>query len=449
MKTCIQNGTVVFEDRLERADLLVEDERIGATGPVGSLPQADLCIDAANCYVFPGFIDLHTHLDDVIGSRDLADTWKSGSQLALLNGVTTLFSFITQRPAETLSAAIERAMARAAGKSFCEYSWHLTPLQFNKQGWREIEAAIEQGFSTFKFYTTYREAGLFSAYDELEERIGRLHRLGCRVLVHCEDDEILQRVRQGGPDWSRPITHALVRPPEAELEAIGRLIGIARRTGAHIHIVHVSIPEGVDTIRAARDTQITCETCPQYLFLEKDWLARPDGHRWICAPPLRSKESQRELAAMARAGKVDLFATDHCAFAKKDKDNWDSDIRQVPGGVAGIGALPHLVFMLYQGEESGAAMVQIGQQLATAPAQIAGCYPRKGAIRIGADADLTVINFSGPERPIVSSLADTWETYPGMTTILEIKYVFLRGRLAAADGRIAQPKNPAGAFLCV
>jgi dihydropyrimidinase len=446
MKTSIQNGTVVTEDHFERADILIEGERIGAIGPPGSLPPADLTVDAAGSFIFPGFIDLHTHLDDPIGGRYLADTWRSGSQIALLNGITTLYSFITQGPDESLAAAIERARSKAANRAFCDYGWHLTPTRFDTAGWREIEAAIDAGLATFKFYTTYREAGLYTDYAALEERIHHLNRLGCGVLVHCEDDGRLRQAREGERDWGQPLAHARVRPPEAEVTAIHRLIEIARRSGARIHIVHVSTPAGMAAVRAAASAQITCETCPHYLFLDESWLARPDGHRWICSPPLRTDALRRELAALTCAGGADCLATDHCAFTRGDKDDWKDDIRQVAGGIAGIGALPHLAFKLFKGEEAG--LPAISRMLAAHPARFLGLYPRKGAIQTGADADLAVISLAGPEQPIRSSLADCHESYPGMTSRVQIKQVFLHGRLAAGEGRIFDPEKPAGRCLC-
>lgn len=446
MKTCIHNGTIVLEDHIIHTDLLIENDRIAA---LGAYRQADQTIDASDCYVFPGFIDIHTHLDDIIAGRYLADTWASGSHLALQNGITTLGSFITQGPDESLTAALERAQLKAAGKAYCDYLWHLTPMRFDKRGWDETETWIKKGFHTFKFYTTYREAGIYSSYAELEERISHLHQLGCTILVHCEDDQLLAQAQGGNIDWRDPRLHARIRPAAAEVTAILRLIDIARKTGARIHIVHVSTPEGVEAIRDAKDVRITCETCPHYLFLDASYLARPDGHHWICAPPLRSAEQRQKLCEQARRGEIDLFATDHCAFLKKDKDDWDGDIRRVPGGVAGIGALPHLIFKLYQDTPSNEVMIQIGRQLSTNPAKVTGLYPRKGAIQVGSDADLVILRLRGATKPVISTLAQAWETFPDLTSTLDIKYVFLRGDLAAQNGQLCNTSNPRGACLCL
>ena len=151
---------------------------------------------------------------------------------------------------------------------------------------------------------------------------------------------------------------------------------------------------------------------------------------------------------MARAGEIDCLATDHCAFTRADKESGGGDIRRTPGGVAGIGALVPLAFRLYEEKESGAALIQIARQLAAAPARIIGHYPRKGSLQVGADADLVVLRSGGAERSIRSSLADAFETYPGLKTTLSIRALFLRGRLVVENGEILEPDSPGGAWLC-
>ena len=448
MSTTIRNGLLVLEEKIISADLHIEGDKIAAIAPPGTLPAGGQLIDAGGCLVFPGFIDIHTHLDDRIAGRELADSWESGSRVALQNGITTLGGFVTQRADQPLGQAVEATLARAAGHSWCDYHLHLTPTRFGPKEWEEIAGWIARGFRTFKFYTTYREAGLYTSWDEMEERIGRLHRLGAAILVHAEDEERLERARTANQEWQDPRRHDRLRPAAAEITAIRRLIAIARRTGARLHIVHVSTPEGAAAIHAAADPRISGESCPHYLFLDGGMLARPDGHRWICSPPLRSAAARQRLAQIAAAGEIDMLATDHCAFSRADKDDWHHDLRRVPGGLAGLGALVPLAFRLHQpgggADAAAAGPLRIARQLAANPARLLGAWPQKGSIRIGSDADLSVIDLQGPSRAIVSSLADAWESFPGMTTTLAIRSLFLRGRLVVRDGRILEGAGPAG-----
>ncbi len=214
-----------------------------------------------------------------------------------------------------------------------------------------------------------------------------------------------------------------------------------------MHIVHVSSPEGADRIAGSRDElDVTCETAPQYLTLDTGWLERENGHRWICSPPLRSAAVRTELVQRALEGVFDIFATDHCAFAKTDKDSGRGDCRQVPNGLAGIGALPHLIHGLFvkKGRDGFAALAT---HLSENPARVLGLYPQKGSITVGADADLVFLSSDGPLRPIRSSLAGTYEPYEGFESSLLIHQVLLQGVPVVEDGRLLETGRPRGRCL--
>jgi dihydropyrimidinase len=428
--------------RVAAGDLLLEGERILAVGDLGGAPGADRVLDADGCYVLPGLMDFHTHLDDRIGRFDLADTCLSGSRVAVANGITTLFAFVTQGPEETLALAVDRALDKARCGSWTDLGWHLTPTRLDEAGWRDVEAHLARGFRTLKFYTTYRAAGIFSGYDDLAAIFDRLAGREVRILVHAEDDALMAALVPAGLD--RAIQHARLRPPEAEALAVDRLLSLASR--ASLHLVHVSTPEAARAIGRARARQdVSCETCPQYLWLDEAMLARPDGHRWICSPPLRrDREAFRDLA---RAGAFDLYATDHCAFLARDKDDWDgTDFRQVPNGLPGLGALPHLVWRLF-GDDPDRAALELARRCAENPARLAGIGHRKGALRPGLDADIAILDPAGPLRPLRSSLAEVHEPYPLETSPLRFRHVLLRGRPVVEEGAFL-PVPPMGRALC-
>jgi dihydropyrimidinase len=413
--------------------------------------KADEIIDASGFYVLPGMIDIHTHLDDNVGKYNLADNYRTGSEIAVLNGITTLYSFVTQGKNETLKQAIDRAKQKSYGNTFCDVMWHLTPTGFNDDNWNDIYECIEIGFKTFKFYTTYKKAGIYSSYEKLEEIFGKLNKYGLTFLIHCEDNEIIEKESAKNYNLSKSYSHALLRPKESEIKAINKLIGLARKYNIKMHIVHVSTSEGADLINdAKKDIKITCETAPHYLFLNDEYLKKENGHRWICSPPLRDEKNTIAMKSKARKGYFDIYATDHCAFTKKDKDaefgNSEKDVRNVPNGIAGIGALPHLTFKLYSDNFNG-AMFELSKRLSANPAKITGIYPRKGAIKIGSDADLVILNPNGKEKNIKSSLSNVYETYPGFKTKLSFKYVFVRGNLVVKDDKILGENNLIGKDL--
>lgn len=444
MRTLLRNGRLVMGDRIVRGGVLVDGERILAAGP--EVDQgAERVFELDGRYVLPGLIDLHVHLADRIGRFELADGYRSGSEVAIRSGITTLCCFITQDPAEGLEESVERALAKARGESHCDLHWHLTPTRFEPQDLAGQEALVERGWRTFKLYTTYREAGIFADYDRIEDVFRRLGPKGARFLVHCEDDGALQRAFLPAAERARAIAHARMRPPRAEAAAVRRLLAIAAEHGVGLHVVHVSTAEAAEAIAEARPRgRVTCETCPQYLWLDEGWLEREQGHRWICSPPLRKR--REDFRALARDGAFDVFATDHCPFCRKDKDDWDgNDVRTVANGMPGLGALVPLVWRLFEDDPDRAAL-ELAKRVSEAPARVAGLWPRKGLLRAGSDADLAVLDPAGPEHPLRSSLADVHEPYAGFRTRLAVPLVLRRGKVVVEEGFLLEDE-PGGHAL--
>jgi len=433
----IKNGLVCFEDGIRRADICIRDGKIVS---FDSNETAEKIIDAEGCYVLPGTIDIHTHLDDTIGKYYLADTYKSGSEIAVLNGITTLFNFITQGKNETLNESIEKARNKAKDNSYCNIGWHLTPTSFSENDLEEIKEKISNGYKTIKLYTTYKQAGIFSDYEQLENIFRELKGYDVTFLIHCEDNDIVEDEYAKDYDFSKPFTHTLLRPKLAEFKAIRKVIEIAEKYNAKLHIVHVSTCEGIDLINDARkNPNITCETAPHYLFLNDEYLKREGGHKWLCSPPLRDKKNTEDMVKKAKEGLFDIYATDHCAFLKKHKDESKKDIRNIPNGLAGIGALPHLIFNLHS-DNLNYAFAEMTKRLSENPAKISGLYPSKGTLKPGSDADLVVINPFGIERELKSSLSDAYETYPDFKTKLSFKYVFLNGEMIVKNDNMNTEK---------
>lgn len=445
MRTLIRGGRLVLPEGLRDGELLLEDGRIEGIGAAGEL-RAERVLDAAGCYVLPGLVDLHVHLDDRIGGCFLADTYESGSRVALQNGVTTLCSFITQGPGEGLRAAVDRALGRARGRTHADLAWHLTPTRFEDRDWAELEALLAAGWRTVKLYTTYREAGLLCDEARMDALFSRLGPLDARFLVHAEDDAVIAGVDASRLDLSRAASHALLRPEEAELLAMEYVAALALCNRVPLHFVHVSGLRSAELLPRWRGLgDVTAETCPQYLWLDSGWLERADGHRWICSPPLRDgREAFRERA---RAGAFEVFATDHCPFRTGDKDAWGGkDCRRVPGGLPGLGALMHAVWRLH-GDDPDQAARELALRCAANPARIAGLAHRKGALAPGLDADVLVLDPAGPERPVRSTLAPCPEPYPLLASRLQVRHLLLRGREVVAGSALCHPGAPTG--LCL
>ena len=445
MKTLIRNGRVALDGSLQPLDLLLVDGRIAALGQVDAA-SADQVIEAGGCYVLPGFIDFHTHVDDQIGLFYLADGYESSTRVALENGITTLCTFVTQGPGETLLRAMARARAKAEGQSHCDVLWHLTPTTFSPADIATLKVLLAGGYRTLKLYTTYKNAGIFASYDLIEDLFQSLGPQGTQFLVHCEDDGVIDAVDATGLDLSKAFTHTLLRPEAAEVVAIQRVMELALAHRASLHVVHVSTLAGARLLVANRPQgDLSFETCPQYLFLDESWLAREDGHRWLCSPPLRGNRAP--FLDLIRQGAADIIATDHCPFCSRDKDSWDGqDLRAVPNGMPGLGSLPHVTWKIWEDDPDRAAL-GLATHLSLNPALRAGVSDRKGALRTGLDADIVVLDPKGPQRPVRSTAADAYEAFAGFTSPLAFRHVLLRGETRVRDGRLTQPQLPTGNLL--
>ena len=445
MKTLIRNGRVALDGRIQSLDVLVEGERIAALGALAGT-AADRVIDADGCYVLPGFIDFHTHVDDQIGPFYLADGYESATRMALENGITTLCTFVTQEAGETLLTAMARARAKAEGRSHCEVLWHLTPTTFSPADLVTLQGLLAGGYRTLKFYTTYKSAGIYASYEQIGELFRSLGPFGGRFLIHCEDDGLIEAVDASSLDLAKPITHTLLRPEEAEIVAIRRVVELALAHQAALHVVHVSTLEGARHLVAHRPKgDLSFETCPQYLFLDESWLAREDGHHWLCSPPLRGNRGP--FLDLVRRGAADIIATDHCPFCARDKDSWNGqDLRTVPNGMPGLGALPHVTWKIWEDDPDRAAL-GLSTHISLNPALRAGVGDRKGALRPGMDADIVVLDPRGPARPLHSSYSDAYEPDPGFLSSLAFRHVLLRGESRVRDGQLTEPRDPRGCPL--
>jgi len=436
---------VVTPDGEAMTDLRIEDGRIAELGRL-ERRTGETVLDVAGCVVMPGAIDLHVHLDDEVGGVPIADDFAAGTEAAVREGVTTIASFITQRAGESLAAAVRRMVAKASGRLHADLALHLTPTG-ESWDWDEIGELVEDGYRTFKLYTTYREAGLWTPWDRLEAAMRRFAGLGATVLVHCEDQEVLDGVDPAALDLAHPSSQTRLRPERAEVVAISRLLDLTERTRCSTHVVHVSTAYGAARIAASRATlPVTSETAPHYLLLDERALSGYGGHRRLCTPPLRQPVVRAALEATVAEGAVDLLASDHCPFRRADKDVLAGDLRAVPSGLPGVGALLPLAWELLV-ERHGWSLPRFAELMAAAPARVLGLAGRKGAIRPGADADLSVVDPAGPARPVRPTLADAYPPLPSATTRLVFRHVLLGGAEVVRDGVLTDRDHPCGRLL--
>lgn len=423
MKTLLTGGLVWQEKGFALLDVTLEDGIITALG--NNLPETFAkAVDCRGVYILPAMLDMHVHVGEKICGLDLADDWQSLSLLADRYGIAGIGAFITEQTptcknSKPLTDLYNQAKRTAAEQFSHAVHWHLTPTV---SGVRDVYPLLQQGCD-LKFYTTYRPQGLYRSYAEISEWMQDLKDLKPRLLVHCEDDELVDSMTGFNP-FHHPFDHARRRPEMAEILAVERLLDLAIQHSYPVHIVHVSSPQSALLIaEARRSVPVTCETAPHYLLLNETTLQREDGHRWLCSPPLRSEKSRGELLELLQDGLFDAIATDHCPFTKADKDRHKSTPEQVPGGIAGLSAtLPLLYETLVK--TGRLPLEKLIPLLTSNPARLMNFYPTLGRISVGSKASLIFLQQEPLKtpRPILPSLGDTHNPWQDYTTTLNYSF---------------------------
>ena len=298
--TIIVNGRVVTASDTYTGDVAINQGKISAIGQ--SLPRenAGKIIDATGKYVFPGGIDVHTHLDMPFGGTTSADDFETGTRAAAFGGTTTLIDFAIQYKGQTLRTAFDTWMQKASGKAVCDYAFHCIITDLADAQLDEMNALVREGVTSFKLFMAY--PGVFMLDDaSIFKALRATAKNGGLVCMHAENggaiDVIVQQALAEGK--RAPKYHALTRPTTAEAEAVSRAIALAEMAGAPVYIVHLSCNEALEKVREARDRglPVYAETCPQYLYLSLENIDAPgfEGAKYVFTPPLREKWHQEKL----------------------------------------------------------------------------------------------------------------------------------------------------------
>ncbi|MCB5252146.1 MAG: dihydroorotase family protein [Candidatus Cloacimonadaceae bacterium] len=286
-----------------------------------------------------GYYDFHVHIGEKTSGHDLADDFGDLRRLTERQPnpenppLLGIGAFVTERPDESLSDTYQRMNQKAARDFGKAVQWHLTPIKATVE---ELYPLLEQG-ADLKLYTTYRQAGLYSSYEKIGQWMSELSDLKTRILVHCEDDLIVERSSEQF-SFRQSFDHSLRRPEIAEDKAVGMVLNLAVKHQHPVHIVHVSSPVSALLIKEAKRSfaGITCETAPQYLLFNEERLREKDAHRYLCTPPYRKESSRGKLVELLQDGIFDILASDHCSFPDELKDSYKDDLPKLPQGIAGV-----------------------------------------------------------------------------------------------------------------
>jgi len=453
MPLLIRNGEIVTADSRTRADILCEGETITRIGAGLEAPPGAQVVDAAGKYVFPGFIDPHVHITLPFMGTFAKDTYETGSRAALAGGTTTLIEMCCPARADDALGGFEHWMAQAAGRSACDFTFHMGATRFDAATESQLREVVRRGISSFKIFLAYK--GAFGIDDtELYRTLRLAKELGVVVTAHCENETLVfERQKELiAAGKTEPGRHYESRPPLVEAEGVHHLMTFAELTGASTYIVHLSCREALEEAVAARrrGVDVAIETLIQYLVLDKTYAERPgfEGAKYVMSPPLREAANQPILWEGLRDGVIQTVATDHAPFDFGDQKRMGaSDFTKIPNGIP---SLEERIKLLYTfGVRAG--RIDLNTLVNVASTQVAktfDLYPRKGAIQPGSDADLVV--FDPEYRGVISAKTQhmnvDYSAFEGWKIEGRPSVVTVRGEVAVRDGEfVGDPAR--GRFL--
>ncbi len=482
MGILFKNGTVVTAAEMYPADVLVEGEKVVMIAQSISARGHEV-INCKGKYLMPGGIDVHTHLDLPFGGTYSNDDFDVGHKAAAFGGTTMHIDFVIQPKGGSLHDGLKTWREKAKPAQI-DYGFHMAVTDLRDDVMDEIPSLVEEGITSLKLFMAYKN--VFQIDDKtLYRAMKQAAKHGMIVMVHAENGDVeeqlrLQLLAEGKTD---PVWHYSSRPPEIEGEATNRAVVMSGMTGCPLYVVHMTCQESVDALRRGRALgyPVMGETCVQYFHITRDkHLGAPgfEGAKYVCSPPVRNPEHHAVLWQAVKDGTLQIVSTDHCDFWyeggvgpweqwSKDHNGGDwveyekqnpsyrrpgkelgkGNFAKIPNGLPGIE--DRMLIMWHLGVNgrkiSPSRFVELN---CTNPAKIFGCYPRKGTITVGADADILV--WDPNKRHTISAkthhMRCDYNMYEGMKIKGVPTQVYLRGK-RLVDGEMWLGKNGEGQFI--
>ena len=432
----IRNAIVTTADSTYPADIGITGGTIAALGTIPDDAPAREVVDVEGKHVIPGVIDTHVHIGwpDWDWEQDCVATTRA----AAAGGVTTVM--LMEGDTRPMARSVAERTEQFERSACVDGTFHevvYTPEHVDEI----VGMATSGGVASFKFFIPYRGSEVVPPQIGIDdgiiyqgfEQIGRLAEPAL-ALFHPENIEIFFRIKERM--LARGITDGFTwndtRPSVCEIETIRRCVAFAKATGCALYVVHMTTKESQEEIERARAEGVTIygETCPQYLTLSCD---EADPVLSKVNPPIRTREDCEGLWRALRCGVISTVGSDHAACATKHKrDLWGATV-----GFAGVQTL--LPVMLTEGVAAGRlSLNQLVACTSTNAARIFGIYPKKGAIQVGSDADLTVLDL---DKRVTCHARDLYHIsdftpFEGRTFVGMPVATYVRGNLVACDGKV-------------
>lgn len=441
MSLLIRGGTIVTAEQQYRGDVLCSEGKIAAIGENLEASAGAEIVDAGEAYVMPGGIDPHTHMQLPFMGTTASDDFYTGTAAGLAGGTTMIIDFVIPGPSDSPldSFHISRGWAE---KSAADYAFHVAITSWSDRVSEEMGIlAREHGVNSFKHFMAYK--GAIMADDHiLLNSFSRALELGAIPTVHAENGDAVYHLQRAllAQGITGPEGHPLSRPPAVEGEAAERAISIANVLGVPVYIVHVSTEEATHAIARARAAgqRVYGEVLAQHLVVDESVYKNQDwdfAAAHVMSPPFRPKHHQKALWAGLVSGHLQTTATDHCCFRAQQKAAGKENFTAIPNGTGGIE--DRMSVLWHHGVGSGKLTpTEFVRITSTNTAQIFNIYPRKGAVSLGADADLVV--WDPKASRIISAKTQHQQVdlnvYEGMEVTGNARHTISAGKLAYTLG---------------
>nr|WP_206323290.1 allantoinase AllB [Streptomyces sp. HNM0574] len=429
----MRSTRVITPDGERPASVAVADGRIAEVLPHDAeVPEGARLEDVGDDVLLPGLVDTHVHVNDP-GRTEWEGFW-TATRAAAAGGITTLLDMpLNSLPPTTTVENLRVKQDVARDKAHMDTGFWGGAIPGNVKDLRPLH---EAGVFGFKCFLSPSGVDEFPELDpeQLESAIAEIASFDGLLIVHAEDPDHLHAApQQGGPEYKNFLAS---RPRAAENDAIARLIDLARRYEARVHVLHLSSSDALPMIAKARaeGVRITVETCPHFLTLTAEEV--PDGAtEFKCCPPIRERENQDALWQGLADGTLDCIVSDHSPCTADLKSD---DFGTAWGGISSLQlGLPAI---WTSARERGHSLEDVVRWMSSAPAGLAGLDDRKGAIEAGRDADFTVL---APEETFTVDAAELYHrnqvtAYAGKTLHGVVRSTWLRGEPVTDHGRITQ-----------